>query len=79
MDAVGRCPFASARSPLATATRLVAASGLQRQDRRRQGSPARRGVLVPVARWHFGRSERRDRLLLSAVIDESPNRLNGAV
>jgi N,N-dimethylformamidase len=35
------------------------------------------GVLVPVARWHFGRSERSDGLLLSRVIDESPNRLNG--
>ena len=28
--------------------------------------------LEPVARWHFGRSERPDRLLLSAVVDESP-------
>jgi len=30
-----------------------------------------------VAQWHFGRSERPDRLLLSAVVDESPNRLDG--
>jgi N,N-dimethylformamidase len=35
------------------------------------------GELVPVARWHFGRSERADGLLLSTVIDESPNRLDG--
>jgi N,N-dimethylformamidase len=34
-------------------------------------------VLEPVSRWHFGRSERPDRLLLSAVVDESPNRLDG--
>lgn len=33
--------------------------------------------LETVARWHFGRSERPDRLLLSAVVDESPNRLDG--
>lgn len=33
--------------------------------------------LEPVARWHFGRSARPDRLLLSAVVDESPNRLDG--
>lgn len=30
-----------------------------------------------VARWHFGRSERPDGLLLSAVVDESPNGLDG--
>ncbi len=32
---------------------------------------------VPVARWHFGRSEREDGLLLSRVVDFSPNRLDG--
>lgn len=35
------------------------------------------GLLVPVANWHFGRSDRGDGLLLSRVIDESPNHLNG--
>jgi N,N-dimethylformamidase len=30
-----------------------------------------------VARWHFGRSDRTDGLLLSHVVDESPNGLHG--
>src|SRR4051812_38834587 len=30
-----------------------------------------------VARWHFGRSDRADGLLLSRVLDESANELHG--
>ena len=55
--------------------RLPLVRRLQRKDRWRDGRSFRRGGLVPVARWHFGRSERADGLLLSRVIDESPNRL----
>lgn len=57
--------------------RLLAASAFNGKIggvtiRRRGG-----GVDDMVARWHFGRSERADGLLLADVIDESPNGLNG--
>ncbi|WP_051276847.1 N,N-dimethylformamidase beta subunit family domain-containing protein [Marmoricola sp. URHB0036] len=58
-------------------SRLVATSafngkigGVQIQKRVSDG-------LESVARWHFGRSERPDGLLLSEVVDDSPNGLDG--
>ncbi|WP_082592813.1 N,N-dimethylformamidase beta subunit family domain-containing protein [Phycicoccus sp. Soil803] len=56
-------------------TRLVAASAFNGKIggvtiRRQDGGGNR-----TVARWHFGRSDRDDGLLLSTVVDESPNGL----
>jgi N,N-dimethylformamidase len=78
----GRCalsdmPFRIGALATRADTRLVAASAFNGKIGGVTTGRWDGEVHETVARWHFGRSERADGLLLSHVVDQSPNGLNG--
>lgn len=74
---IGQAPFRIGSSAMRDRERWLAAHTFNGKVSGPRIRRLENGDLTDLAAWHFGRSSRADALLLSDVVDESPNKLHG--